>query len=830
MQRNVTMFHFIAHRDQELYVHLKGVARLAKIHADKIGMASYGELLGLLHDLGKYSAEFQKYITDTLKKEGSEFNPDEDEEFEDPTGKKGKIDHSTAGAQFLSRNNGASNVHRILGQILSLCLVSHHSGLINCLTTDNSGTWDSYSRRLSKNDNKTHREQCIKNIDKHILERINTLLADESLTKPFEEKCRNIVRASPENNPLSTVVQFQLGLLVRFLFSALIDADRQDTADSEKPRTARHRQKGNYRSWSELIERLESEYKKFKTKNDVDEIRREVSADCLDAAKRPGGLFTLTVPTGGGKTLASLRFALHHAKEYGMDRIIYVIPFTSIIDQNAQVAREILEPEECPGDAGRIVLEHHSNIGADIQSWKEKLLTENWDAPVVFTTMVQLLEALFGAGTRGARRMHQLANAVIVFDEIQTLPIRCVHLFNNAINFLVDHCGSTVVLCTATQPLLGTVDQKKGALNLSEKNELMPDVSRLFKDLKRVHIHDCRKSPGWTYPEIATLAVEQVKADGSCLVVVNMKKAARIIFEEAKKDGIEAFHLTTGMCPAHRKQVLATIRRMLDDREPILCVSTQLIEAGVDVSFRSVVRMLAGLDSIAQAAGRCNRHGGPEIGNVFVVNQVEENLDHLKDIAVGKEKSNRVLDDYKDNPSKYDGDIIGPKMIEWYYQNYFYDRKDIMDYPVTANGNDSLLNMLSINSNAVANYRRAKKSMPAIDLRQSFMTAAKLFKSIDAPTQSVIVRYGEEGRDLVNQLCSVFEVEKQYALIKKAQQYAVNLFPHEFERLAEQDALYRVQKETEIFYLDCPYYSKITGVSLEPVRKEEQFKDEYIDT
>ena len=306
--------------------------------------------------------------------------------------------------------------------------------------------------------------------------------------------------------------------------------------------------------------------------------------------------------------------------------------------------------------------------------------------------------------------------------------------------------------------------------------------------------------------------------------------SAGVIFEEAKKDGIEAFHLTTGMCPAHRKQVLATIRRMLDDREPILCVSTQLIEAGVDVSFRSVVRMLAGLDSIAQAAGRCNRHGGPEIGNVFVVNQVEENLDHLKDIAVGKEKSNRVLDDYKDNPSKYDGDIIGPKMIEWYYQNYFYDRKDIMDYPVTANGNDSLLNMLSINSNAVANYRRAKKSMPAIDLRQSFMTAAKLFKSIDAPTQSVIVRYGEEGRDLVNQLCSVFEVEKQYALIKKAQQYAVNLFPHEFERLAEQDALYRVQKETEIFYLDCPYYSKITGVSLEPVRKEEQFKDEYIDT
>ncbi|MDD5724500.1 MAG: DEAD/DEAH box helicase [Syntrophales bacterium] len=245
----------------------------------------------------------------------------------------------------------------------------------------------------------------------------------------------------------------------------------------------------------------------------MDEIRKEVSAHCLDAAKQPGGLFTLTVPTGGGKTLASLRFALHHAKEYGMDRIIYIIPFTSIIDQNAQVVREILEPEECPGDAGRIVLEHHSNIGADIQSWKEKLLTENWDAPVVFTTMVQLLETLFGGGTRGARRMHQLANVVIVFDEIQTLPIKCVHLFNNAVNFLVDHCGSTVILCTATQPLLGAVDQKKGALELSEKNELMPNVGKLFIDLKRVHVHDCRKSLGWTYSEIAALAVEQVNAN-----------------------------------------------------------------------------------------------------------------------------------------------------------------------------------------------------------------------------------------------------------------------------------------------------------------------------
>ena len=818
--RKTIIMENIAHAGQTLEEHLWGVAELAKAHAEKISMGNYGELLGLLHDFGKYSSEFQKYIKDAIRKNDPQFNPDEDEDFEDPTGKKGKIDHSTAGAQFLGRKNGSSNAHKLLGQFLSLCLVSHHSGLINCLTTDNDGTWDSYSKRLSKNDHKTHLEECATNADHCILERIDGILADTLFTKPFEEMCREILLSSPDKNPFSTVIQFQLGLLTRILFSTLIDADRQDTADSERPKSAQHRQQGMYRSWDTLIERIESKYKTFVTKNHVDKIRKEVSEHCLRAAKRPEGLFTLTVPTGGGKTLASLRFALHHAKEHSMDRIIYVIPFTTIIDQNAQDVREILEPKECPEDAGKIVLEHHSNIGADVQSWKEKLITENWDAPVVFTTMVQFLETVFGAGTRGARRMHQLAKAVIIFDEIQTLPIKCVHMFNNVINFLVNQCGSTVVLCTATQPLLSSVDEKKGALKLTEENELMPDVDKLCADLKRVHVHDSRKSAGWSYPEIGALAVEQVSKEGNCLVVVNTKKAARLIFEEAQNADFEAFHLSTGMCPAHRKKTLKAIHQKLADKEPVLCISTQLIEAGINIDFRAVIRMLAGLDSITQAAGRCNRHGSSELGSVFIVNPAEENLEFLKDIAVGKEKSNRVLDDYRDNPSKYDSDVIGPKMLEWYYQNYFYERKDAMDYPVYAGRNDSLLNLLSSNSNVVSEYGRVQKILPEIFLRQSFMTAAKLFKSIDAPTRSVLVRYGDEGKELVNQLCAAYEVDKQYALIKKAQQYSVNLFPYEFEKLAVQDALYRVQEDTEIFYLDDRYYSETFGISMETINKE----------
>lgn len=822
------MTNFIAHKNQTLCEHLEGVAMLARSHAEKIRMGEYGELLGLLHDFGKYSSEFQKYITDAIKVNDPHFDPDEDDNFENSAGKKGKIDHSTAGAQFLANSISVSNAHRILCQILSLCLVSHHSGLINCITTDNTGTWDSYSKRLKKEDKKTHREECSKMIDTHILVKIRGILSDALFTKPFENKCREIALACPDKNPSSTLAQFNLGLLVRFLFSALIDADRLNSAESEKPQIKRYRQQGNYKQWSVLIGRLENKYRTFETKNRVDEIRKEVSEHCLLAAERANGLFTLTVPTGGGKTLASLRFALRHAEKHGMERIIYVVPFTTIIDQNAQVVREILEPEESPEDCGKIVLEHHSNIGAEAQSWEEKLLTENWDAPIVYTTMVQFLEALFGAGTRGARRMHQLAKSVIVFDEIQTLPVRCVHLFNNAINFLVDHCGSSVVLCTATQPLLGEVDVKKGTLKLSKDNELIPNVHKLFADLQRVHVHDCRKSPGWPYPGIATLAVDQVKQSGNCLVVVNTKKAARMIYDEAKRDGFEIFYLSTGMCPAHRKQALKTIKQRLHDEKPTLCISTQLIEAGVDIDFRSVIRLLAGLDSIAQAAGRCNRHGSPEFGNVFLVNPLNEGLDYLKDIAVGKEKSNRVLDDFKEDPPKYDSDIIGPKLLRWYYQNYFYDRKDLMDYPANAGRNDTLLNLLSTNSLAVHEYARVNKTKPDINLRQSFMTAAKLFKSIDAPTRSVIVPYDKEGKDLICQFCAAFDLEKQYALVKKAQQYSVNLFPYEFDKLAQEKALYRVQENTEIFYLGNQYYSRKTGLSLEPVKQEEQFQDEYI--
>lgn len=509
-----------------------------------------------------------------------------------------------------------------------------------------------------------------------------------------------------------------------------------------------------------------------------------------------------------------------------MDRVIYVIPYTSIIDQNAKVVRDILEPTK--DDRGRVVLEHHSNLTAEQQGWKEKMLTENWDAPVVFTTSVQLLEALFGGGTRGARRMHQLANAVLIFDEIQTLPVNCVHLFCNAMNFLVEHCGSTVVLCTATQPLLNGVDPSKGVLKFNKNDELMPGVKELFDDLKRVEVLNRRKPGGWTDEEIAQLALDEVVQSDSCLVIVNTKKSAQALYRLCRKAvRVESFHLSTNMCPSHRKEILDKIRKLLDGKSPVLCVSTQLIEAGVDVDFGAVIRYTAGLDSIAQAAGRCNRNGkqkdaggNPKAGRVHVVNPAMENVDRLQDIRCGKGITERLLDDVEAGSEDFGGSLIGPKAIERYFEYFFYARHQEMDYPVSAEiigRNDTLLNLLSCNSLAMEEYGRNYGTAPNIYLRQSFMSAAHAFKVIDAPTRGIIVPYGEAGRDLVNDLCSAFAVEKQFELLRLAQQYTVNVFPQDLEKLQKAGAVHEIQKDVDILYLaDARYYDQTFGLSQTP--------------
>lgn len=448
-------FTFIAHVrqtdkcPQSVQTHLIETSELAKIFARKLNLEPVGELLGLMHDFGKYSRKFQKYIHD----ETSLFNPDLDDEESTPNGS--KVDHSTAGAQWVYRElrkSDKSNKHgdeikdkgigELCGQILGLCIASHHGeGLIDCLDGEGNPKW---IERFNKTDELTHLAECEQNADEVVQQKAREL-AGENLIRSLRNAVKLILSDSTVNDKIK---EFYLGCLTRFLFSCLIDADRINSSDFEREAQKKVRRLSEKPDWQSAIDKLETHLAGFGNRYPADKIRRQISDDCLKRAKDsqdregdPQGIYTLTVPTGGGKTLASLRYALHHAQKHNLDRIIYIIPYTSIIDQNAEEVRKIYCLDLKEDDNGEFhscrecsecekwVLEHHSNLEPEKQSWQDKLLSENWDKPIVFTTMVQFLDAWFGGGTRGARHIHPMTNAVLIFDEIQTLPVKCVHLF-----------------------------------------------------------------------------------------------------------------------------------------------------------------------------------------------------------------------------------------------------------------------------------------------------------------------------------------------------------------------------------------------------------------
>ncbi|HEY9166453.1 MAG TPA: CRISPR-associated helicase Cas3' [Candidatus Kryptonia bacterium] len=812
---------FIAHlrktgEPQYLWTHLEEASKLAGQFADKIGLKECGELIGLLHDLGKASQEFQNYI---LSAEGK-IDPDADE-YVDAKAQKGKVDHSSAGAQVIhKRLSTMGKEGAIVGEFLSLCIASHHSGMIDCLAPDGS---NNYERRMRKPEEKTHGEKAYSNLDDAEREKVEKFFSD-NLIEQLSAKLQSL---KEENDSKQSLI-FKFGLLARFLFSCLIDADRLSTADFEFPRNDKIRNQGEYVAWEALIERFNA--KKFDNKNRVDVLRDAVSRECLEFSKRPKGLYQLTVPTGGGKTFASLRFALNHAELHKMDRIIYIIPYTSIIDQNADEVRKILEEKDDNGKyLDRVVLEHHSNLTPDEETRRQNLLSENWDAPIVFTTSVQFLEALFASGTRSARRMHQLANAVIIFDEVQTLPVRFVHMFNVAIRFLVKGCGSTVLLCTATQPLLDKIEIKERALQLSKDQQIIQNVESLFQNLKRVEVYDQRKAAGWSESEIISLAQQETQKNGSVLIVVNTKTSAKNLYQQFKSANIkDIFHLSTDMCPEHRLNVLNNIKERLKNNQATICVSTQLIEAGVDIDFGSVIRYLAGLDSIAQSAGRCNRHGlRTKYGNVFIINPQDENLNRLEEIRIAAEDAQRVLGEFKESPERFKNDILSPAAMEQYYKYYFFDRRDKMNYPVPSKSpvgrEDNLFDLLSTNPKSVQENQRTHDTPLTISLWQSFQTASKAFRAIDSPTMGVIVPYGEEGKQIINELCSTSEVDKEYKLLKRAQRFSVNVYENIFSNLTKDGIIKEAQAGIGIFYLDYQYYSSEFGLSSQIVNEMETY-------
>ena len=809
---------YIAHvrksdgQPQSLQTHLIETAEIAKLLASKLDLDQAGELLGLMHDFGKYSRKFQKYIHN----ETGLLNPDLDDEESTPNGS--KVDHSTAGAQWAYRElrkfGAAQGIGELFGQMLGLCIASHHGeGLIDCLDGKGNAIW---KKRFEKEDELTHLAECEQNADEAIQQKAKEL-AGENLIRSLLNAVKPILSEQTTNNKIK---EFYLGCLTRFLFSCLIDADRINSSDFEREAQKEIRRLTEKFNWQLAIDKLETHLSSFENRYPIDEIRRKISDDCLKKAVDFQGIYTLTVPTGGGKTLASLRYALHHAQKHNLDRIIYIIPYTSIIDQNAQAVREIFGEDW--------VLEHHSSLESEKQSWQDKLLSENWDKPIVFTTMVQFLDAWFGGGTRGTRHIHPMTNAVLIFDEIQTLPVKCVHLFCNVLNWLTTFGKSTAVLCTATQPLLGESglqnfpEEKResisvrGLLKLSENAEIMgkhQDLDKLFDELSRVEIQFNEKVGGWNVEEAGTFLLKQFQTTQSCLFIVNTKKWAQELYQYCQRQNVppEAlFHLSTHQCAAHRKAIFDTIKARLENKQPVICISTQLIEAGVDISMACVIRALGGLDSIAQAAGRCNRHGEKKgKGQVWVLNLQEQDFTRiLPDIQAGKTHAERVFRDFAGQ------DILQPAAMQRYFEYYFYQRSDEMAYSIKNSATGSLLDWLSDNALNPYGEKNDKRSKPLPLLMQSFKSAGRAFQAIDAPTHAVIVPYGE-GAELIAKLCGAWNPKEMYDAKKKAQRYSVNVFPNVWDKLQKENALHETIEGSGIYYLDERHYNDEFGLSLD---------------
>ncbi|OOR89014.1 hypothetical protein B0181_07500 [Moraxella caviae] len=830
---------------QTLQTHLFETAALTKSLAAKIGLAHCGEIIGLLHDFGKFSSEFQRYIRQDTNDFDVDFGSGNHQRYQ-----RGDVDHSTAGAMCIAKVLAKAlkgGQTQLLSDVLFLCIASHHSGLIDVVNADDEFVLD---KRKQKPHDKTHFDEIIKN--PHANKILQSMTLQQLLAAHNEFKA--LIDGVLAEQIHDRQKDFYVGFVVRLLFSCLIDADRTNSIAFENPKQ-RHELEFHKPDWQWAIDKVEAKYKSFDKRQEfakhqgfeqkqalgepsmaepdncqtsrtqhINAQRQKVAQTCLQMAQSKQGIFSLTVPTGGGKTLASLRFAVNHAKLHDLDRIIFVIPFTSIIEQNAKEVREIFSGEGTYGEQSAYdwVLEQHCNIEPDVQTWQSKLVMDSWNKPIIFTTMVQFLESCFAGGTKGVRRLHQLTNSVIVFDEIQTLPITCYHLFCNAVNFLTTHAKTTAVLCTATQPILHRLPLVHEGV-LHTPTEIVGDQSalnELFDVLKRVQIHDCSQKPQ-SLEEMTDFVVQKAQTFDDVLVIVNTKAWARQLYQSVAQvyQRGKVFHLSTSQCANHRKQLLAQIKNRLAQRLPTIVISTQLIEAGVDISFHSVVRFVAGLDSVLQAAGRCNRHGElfdgakGEKGQVFLIQPDKENLSRLKTIEHGKACMLTILQKLA-MPENKDKDLLEPRLMAAYFSNFVSSgaMKKLSVYPVD---NYSMMTYLSGLPKHNDNKERYKlRQQPK--LYQSFMAAGKAFQAIDAPTKAVIAPFGEEGKALITKLCEFVSKPKDanfYALFAQVQGLSVNVFAHEFAALEKSQALTDID-ETGLMVLDERFYDDEYGLNL----------------
>ncbi|MDR1911211.1 MAG: CRISPR-associated helicase Cas3' [Helicobacteraceae bacterium] len=756
---------YLARKNQPLATHLENVARLARKFGAIFGAENIAYFIGLVHDLGKYTKAFQAYIIESIK---------------DGDVRRGDIIHAFQGSRFILEKIQEPLIAEIIANIVA----AHHGGLYDGVSNGKKPIYE----KIEKYDSKLYYVEAKKAFENEILMRQDfaKLCVDEI------SKALNICKEKKLNG------LFTLHLFTKALFSCLVDADRCDAArwniENEIEQSSPN--------WTKRIEELENHLNCVKSEANINisRIRKMISDQCGEAGKRERGIYTLCVPTGGGKTLSSLRFALKHAQERGLDRIIYVIPYLSILDQTAKTIREALN---CSKD-DNFVLEHHSNI--DIPENEEdeneyKLLTSRWDSPIILTTMVQFLETIYSNKASKLRKFHNMANSVVIFDEVQALPIKCVHLFNDAINFLHIFGKTTVLLCTATQPSLDKVCRP---ILLSKNSSLTSICAKDLKCFNRAIIIDKTKPEGWTIEELAQFTQSQLDFGKNTLVILNTKYEVKSLYNMCKCFKYEKAFLTTDLCPEHRSKTLDQTRENLNKERPVLCISTQLIEAGVDISFDCVIRAGAGLDSIVQAAGRCNRNGeSATLQEVYVVNIKDERLSLLPEIEDGKRATKIVFCE------KRSKNLLSDDALDLFYKYYFHRQKDKMDYNVAKS--TKVYDLLNHNTLEVTAYeeqnQRKYQGLPC-----AFKSAADKFSVIDRGQTGIVVPYGGAMK-LVERLKAEYNLKDKMNTLKKLQKYTISVYSYVLNKLEKAGAITMI--DDTFYLLSSEYYDDKAGLLLE---------------
>jgi CRISPR-associated endonuclease/helicase Cas3 len=724
---------------QPLKTHLVNTAKLVKAICDSPALINFAETCGFLHDIGKYSTAFQNRLMGSTK----------------------PVEHSAAGAQYIVSKANGDNQKEFLAKLIAYCIAGHHTGLPDYGSPTDHVSESTLSARLKRQ------------------------IEDYSA---FYVEFPDYQFDFPKSLPITSTRkygEFSIAFLVRMLYSLLVDADFLETeAFINGPKD-----RGDFPA----LPQIQKVFTQFLTGFDNPESainikRTELLRSCIAQAGSDQGLFSLTIPTGGGKTYTSLAFALAHAKAHKLKRIIYCIPYTSIIEQTARVFRESLKMD--------CILEHHSNYdwqsknsqedtnseGASANTAIEKLkwASENWDIPIIVTTNVQFFESLFANRSSRCRKVHSMMNSVIIFDEAQMLPRDYLEPCMASLAELIVNYKSSVLLCTATQPPLGRFFPK--ALQPKELVQSPKDVYTFFK---RVSVKNLGRQ---TDEEIS----RQINAAEQALCIVNTRKHAKGLFDQINEKG--RYHLSTLMCPAHRSIVVDQIRKQLAEGKPCRVVSTQVMEAGIDLDFPVGFRALAGLDSIVQAAGRVNRENERNQGTLYVFEPDSVFVKHTPAYIQQTADVARII------LSQYEDPISVPALTAYYQELYGIQGKNAFD-----------------KNEIMAHFEKGISDEPNFDFR----TAAEKFKIIKNDTVSVIVPWDDFANREINKLRYA---DLQVSFLRSLQPYTVNIYPNEFNALYQTGNIEIIKERFAVLInLEKEVYHPETGLVIPDVVAGEAF-------